>query len=84
MKLTSKKYFLLASIGGSARDPETGNAYEVLHPVGGACAVRSKQTGRHVTLDWQEVINLAVKAGIDLDEDKEVELTLSAQPTITN
>jgi hypothetical protein len=84
MKLTGKNALILASHAGTATDRDSGNAYEVMHPVGGACAVRSKQTGRTVTLGWQEVINLAVKAGIDLDEDKEVELTLSAQPTITN
>ena len=39
--------------------------YEMATLIAGMPIVESKQTGKWFTLSWQEIIDLAVKAGID-------------------
>lgn len=50
-------------------EAENGNSYELTTSVSsGQPIVRSQKTGKWFLLSWQEIIDLAVEAGVDLDE----------------
>lgn len=59
------KLFMRESVG-NAQDDEKGITYELNTNFGnGIPIVRSSKTGKHFTLSWEDIIDLAVKAGID-------------------
>ncbi len=64
----SKSLFLREAVG-TATDPEAKIKYEMTtindnrQPM-----VCSSKTGKYFTLSWEDIVNLAVEAGIDKDD----------------
>lgn len=53
---------------GTVKDDE-GNEYDVALNMGGMSPmVESKQTGQYFSLSWQEIVKMAVEAGIDKED----------------
>lgn len=51
---------------GEALSKRTGSCYEVsVNPATGEPIVRSQETGKWFVLDWAEIVEMAVAAGID-------------------
>ncbi len=60
-----KHTMFLCEIVGSAKNESTGNEYEVLLNSNMSPMVDSKKTGKRFTIDWKQIIDLAIEAGID-------------------
>lgn len=56
---------------GVAKDEETGTEYELTTNIGGGSPIiRNKKTGRAWSIGWQELIDMAVEAGINIPDRK--------------
>jgi hypothetical protein len=68
-RLHEKQTMFLRQHVGEASGPD-GKSYEMAVNMGGMTPIiESKQTGKWFTLSWQEILNMAVKAGIDEEGD---------------
>lgn len=47
---------------------EDGHEYDLSYTPGGTPIVRSEQSGRSWTISWRELIDLAIKGGVDEPE----------------
>lgn len=63
-KIYEKRALFLRTLIGEASDEE-GNVYELAVTADSAMLVKSKQTGRTFNITWQDVLELAVEAGIN-------------------
>lgn len=54
---------------GTATDPETGNEYELSLVNMTIPCVRSKKTGKWFSIPWPCIIEAAVSAGIDTEDE---------------
>ena len=61
---------LLRDAVGSVGDNE-GNKYELCTLMNRGPLVQSKQTGKYFSLSWEDIVRLAVEAGIDEEEGDE-------------
>jgi hypothetical protein len=61
----AKSLFLRVAVG-KAKDPQTKIEYELTTNAGNAAPmICSGKTGKYFLLSWQNIIDLAIKAGID-------------------
>jgi len=66
-RIYPKKTMFLRQHVGDAKSGKTG--YEMSFNIGGSHPIiRSNQTGKWWTVSWQELIELAIKKGIDVSE----------------
>jgi hypothetical protein len=62
----AKSMFLRQHIGTAENEKLK---YEMTTILANGCPlVESKQTGKHFSLSWQDILDLAVKAGIDIPD----------------
>ena len=60
-----KTLFFRQNVGSAEAD---GRSYEMSMNVGGSHPIiQSRQTEKWFTLSWQEIIDMAIEAGIDYD-----------------
>ena len=62
--LKGKGTLIMRQHVGEATDDE-GREYELTLTMGMEPIVRSEQTGKYYILDWDDIISLAIEAGID-------------------
>lgn len=62
--LISKDALFLSVFVGNAKDQDD-NEYELLTMANSNPAVRSKKTGITYFLSWQEILTMAIKAGVN-------------------
>ena len=55
--------FLRQGVGSA--EGEGGLSYDLCTTMSGAPMVQSKHTGQTFILDWSDIINMAVEAGVD-------------------
>ena len=69
--IDEKNTLFLRQDVGTAQDPETGNEYELSFINMTVPAVRSKKTGKWFSIPWPCIIDAAVSAGIDKEDENE-------------
>ena len=65
----SKDSMVLRTANGQANG-EDGLNYELSSGMSGAPLIKSEQTGKYWSISWQELVNLALAAGIDNEGDE--------------
>jgi hypothetical protein len=67
-KVLGKKALFMRTYVGDATDPDDDNkSYEMSTDMSCQPMITSKMTGKTFTLSWHDLIQMAVKARIDLD-----------------
>ena len=71
---TARTTFLRQFIGNASG--ATGLPYELAFNLGGTCPIiKSLRTGKYFTINWTDIINMAVAAGIDKEGELDGEKT---------
>lgn len=63
-----KNAMYIHEVIGTANNNE-GAQYEMMLVNGHIPAIRSKTTGKHFLLGWQDILALAIKAGVDKEDE---------------
>ena len=67
--IKEKDTLMLRQDVGTATNPETGNEYELSLANMSIPCVRSEKTGKWFTIPWPCIIDAAVAAGIDKEDE---------------
>ena len=62
-KIIEKDTMILRKFIGEAEDE--GKKYEICVNMNGSPLIESKQTGKYYSLGWEDILKMAVEAGID-------------------
>lgn len=71
MTIIEKDALLLRVVVGECSDDD-GNSYEMTTSTDMTPLIKSHQTGRTFHLSWQDIMELAIEAGIDKEPTNEV------------
>ena len=66
-KIIEKDVLMMKTFIGSAE--MSGKSYELSTSMNGAPMVQSNQTGRWFALTWDDIIKMALEAGIDKEKE---------------
>jgi hypothetical protein len=67
MKIYDKKTLMVLVHIGEAKADGDEHGYKLSHTLSGGPHVQSEKTGKAFVLSWQDIIELAVKEGVDND-----------------
>lgn len=67
-KIYPSRSLILRVDCGTASD--TDNSYDLSTTMTGEPVIESKRTGKYFILGWQDIVDMAIESGIDIEEQE--------------